>query len=264
MNKYYWAARNTWEETLTYRFNFLMWRVRNVVLILSLYFLWFSVIPENSRVFGYDQSSILTYVLGTSLISAIVTSNRSYAIGDEINQGNLSNYLIKPMNYFLYWFSRDIGDKLMNLFFSIGEIVLIYLIFHPPLVMQTNPVIILLFIFSVILAVILYFLMNLLLGFVGFWSADVWAPRFIFWVVLSFFAGNYFPLDILSPSIYRIFELLPFSYLIFFPIKVYLGQIVMFDIMKGFMITGFWIILLFILSRLIWSKGLRAYTAQGR
>ena len=117
MKKYITAAKNTWDEVFTYRFNFVMWRVRNVVMLLSIYFLWYSVIPEGSQTLGYTQSSMLTYILLTSIVGAVVTANRSFAIGSEINNGNLSNFLVQPINYFAYWFSKDIGDKLMNLIF---------------------------------------------------------------------------------------------------------------------------------------------------
>lgn len=264
MKKYFRVARNTWEEMLTYRFNFTMWRVRTVVSLLSVYFLWYAAIPKGEEVLGYDQSSILTYILLTALVSALVTSNRSYAIGEEINQGNLSNFLMKPINYFSYWFSKDMGDKAMNLIFSIIELTIIYIILRPPIYIQTNLNYIVLFITAIFFAIIMYFFINLLLGFVGFWSADVWAPRFIFWISLGFFAGAYFPLDILPETIYRIFEILPFTYLIYFPIKIYLGELTYFEIFRGFAITITWIGIFFFFVQVVWRKGLKVYSAQGR
>lgn len=264
MKKYIWAARNTWEEALSYRFNFLMWRIRNLVLLLSMYFLWYSVIPEGSTVFGYDQSSMLTYILLTAIVGAVVTSNRSYAIGQEINNGNLSNFLLQPINYFAYWFSKDIGDKLMNIMFSIGELAIIFIFLKPPIYIQYSLDYVLFFIISIILAVILYFFINVLLGMIGFWSPDVWAPRFIFWIALGFFAGEYFPLDILPPQIYEIFKMLPFSYLIYFPIKIYLGQLSYMEIFSGFLVTIVWTGVFAGVLYFVWNKGLKSYTAQGR
>lgn len=264
MKKYLRVARNTWEEMLTYRFNFTMWRVRNVVFLLSIYFIWYAAIPAGQEVLGYTQSSILTYILLTTIVGAIVTSNRSYAIGEEINQGNLSNFLVRPINYFSYWFAKDMGDKLMNFLFSIAELTIIFIVLKPPIYIQTNINFIALFLFAIFLAVIMYFFINLLLGFVGFWSPDVWAPRFIFWIALGFFAGSYFPLDILPPEIYRIFQLLPFSYLIYFPIKIYLGELTYLEIAKGLSMTFIWIGIFFVCVQLIWRKGLKVYSAQGK
>lgn len=264
MNKYIRAARNTWEEALSYRFSFMMWRFRNLVGLLSIYFLWYAVIPQGTTAFGYNQSSILTYVLLTSLVGAIVMSNRSYMIGDEINNGNLSNFLLQPINYFMYWFSKDVGDKLMNIFFSIGELFLVILILKPTFFIQTKPEFILLFLLCVFLAIILYFFINILLGMVGFWSPDFWAPRFIFVILLGFFAGEYFPLNILPDYLYKIFEMLPFYYLIYFPIKIYLGQVSVINSLTGMVILILWIIFFAVITNLVWRKGLRAYSAQGK
>ena len=115
MNKYLLVAKNTWYETVTYRFNFVMWRIRVVFQMLTVYFLWLAIIPSNGNFLGYTKPLMLTYILGTSFISSITLASRSYGIGEEINNGNLSNFLIKPINYFLYWFAKDMGDKAMNI-----------------------------------------------------------------------------------------------------------------------------------------------------
>ncbi|MBI2012459.1 ABC-2 family transporter protein, partial [Candidatus Curtissbacteria bacterium] len=132
LKKYWLVAKNTWAETVTYRLNFVMWRLRVTLQLLTMFFLWQAILPRGQTLFGYDQSLMLTYILGTSLISAFVIASRSYSVGDEINQGNLSNFLIKPINYFLYHFSRDIGDKAMNISFSAVELSLLFLILRPP------------------------------------------------------------------------------------------------------------------------------------
>ncbi|MCL4418828.1 ABC-2 family transporter protein [Patescibacteria group bacterium] len=264
MRKYYIIARNTWYEALTYRASFVMWRVRNIIQLLTIYFLWLVVLPPGKSILGYSHSLMLTYILGTSLIDSIVLSSRTYAVGEEINSGNLMNFLLRPINYFLYWFSKDIGDKAMNICFSIAELTLIFIILRPPFFIQTNPLYILLFIFSVILSLVLYFFINFLLGLIGFWSPEVWAPRFIFITLLGFFAGSLFPLDILPKAIYEVLRFLPFTYLLYFPLKIYLGQLSFPQIASGLAISAFWVFAIYFLVNVIWQKGLKSYTAYGR
>src|SRR3989338_6161894 len=247
MKKYYLIARNTWDEVLTYRTSFIMWRVRSVIQVLTIYFLWSVVGPPGKTLLGYSQSLITTYIFG-----------------NEINSGNLMNFLIRPINYFLYWFSKDIGDKAMNICFSIVELTLIFLILRPPLFLQTDPFYISFFILSVILAIFIYFFINFLLGLIGFWSPEIWAPRFIFITILGFFAGGLFPLDILPKTIYEIIRFLPFTYLMYFPIKTYLGQLSLFEILSGLSISAFWVFAIYFIVKLIWRKGIRSYTAYGR
>lgn len=264
MKKYWIVIKNTWDEMLTYRLNFMMWRIRMVLHVIAMYFLWLAVLPQDGAIGGYSQTMMLTYILGTSLLGAIVLSSRSYSVGDEINSGDLSNYLIRPVNYFSYWFAKDLGDKAMNIVFSITELTILFFIIQPPVFLQTNIIYLLLFLLSILCAVVLYFFFNLLLGFIGFWSPEVWAPRFIFYVTVGFFAGGYFPLDILSGPVAIVFKTLPFSYLLYFPLKIYLGQLSIVEALQGLIIGFLWVVVLYICVQMIWKKGILLYTAQGR
>lgn len=264
LNKYLRVAQNTWFENLEYRFNFVMWRLRVMLQLITVYALWYALLPVGHQVFGYTQSTMLTYVLGTAIIGAFVFSARSQSIADEINSGELSNFLIRPMSYFQYHFFRDIGDKGLNIIFSIIEFTFLVILLKPPLFIQTNPELILCTIIAVILGILLFFCCNVLLGMVGFWSPEVWAPRFIFMTSLTFFSGALFPLDILPHQIFRFFQILPFGYMLYFPLKVYLGQIPIGDILLGLGISLVWVLILFLISKSLWEKGLKQYAAQGR
>lgn len=264
MKKYLLVARLTWDETFSYRLNFTMWRVRTIIQLLTMYFLWLAIIPENGNILGYSRTFMLTYILGTSLISSIIIASRSYEVGTEINNGNLSNFLIRPINYFMYWFARDIGDKGMNITFSIIELFLLFLILKPPIFLQTEISFLLLAALSAGLGLLMYFFISFLLGMIGFWSPEVWAPRFIFLTVLTFFSGGLFPLDILPKPIFSFFELLPFPYLLYFPLKIYLGQLPLIEIYKGLAVSCVWIGILYALAKFVWIKGLKLYTAYGR
>ncbi len=83
MKKYLQVITSTFDEIATYRFNFAMWRLRTVLQLLTIYFLWLTVTPENGELFGYSRQLILTYVLGAALISSIVISTRTQEIGEN-------------------------------------------------------------------------------------------------------------------------------------------------------------------------------------
>lgn len=264
MGKYILVIKNTWNEILTYRLNFVMWRIRTVLQFLTIYFLWLAIIPAKGEVFGWSQSLILTYILGGALLTSIVFSTRTHEIGDNIVKGDLSIFLVKPLNYFAYWFSKDLGDKLMNIAFALVELTILFLILRPTIFLQTDLFYLVAALLAIILALLLYFLLSCLLGLLGFWSSEVWAPRFIFFILITFFAGGLFPLDILPKPLFRLSEFLPFTYLLYFPLKVYLGGLNYLQVFKGLSFSLFWIIILSFLLYLIWQKGLKIYTAYGR
>ena len=264
MNKYLAVLKNSFQEHFAYRLNFILWRVRMVVSILISFFLWQTIFRSRDTVFGYREAQMLTYILLITFIGSIVLSTQTFRVAEEINFGRLSDFLIRPIHYFGYVFSRDIADKLINTIFSFFELGLLILLLHPPLILQSGSLWLGLFFLSVVFAAILYFEIGMLLSFIGFWSKETWAPRFVFYILVVFLACTYFPLDIFPPPIYNILQLLPFTYLVFFPIKIYLGKVEIAFLLKGFLLMLVWIMLLWYLMKILWRKGLKLYTAEGQ
>lgn len=234
-----------------------------VIRFLITYFLWISVFGSEKKLFGYEQAELISYVIVTYLVSNFVFATRTHDVGSEINEGKLTNYLIRPINYFGFLLSRDLGDKLLNLLFSIVELFILLSILKPPLYLSSTSTI-LLAVIALLGSVCIYFLVSIILGFIGFWTPEVWGPRFIFFMLIEFMAGTYFPLDILPDNIEKIISLTPFPYFFYFPVKLFLGQLSISSVQSGFSIMLFWLFILFIFMQLIWRKGLRVYSAEGR
>lgn len=206
---------------------------------------------------------MLTYILISAFVNDFVFATRTTAIAAEINQGVLTNYLIRPVSYLKYHFARDFGDKALNIIFSLGELSMFFLLLHPPFIFQTDIAKLFIFVLGLILALLLHFFISVLIAFVGFWSNEVWGPRFIFYQVVFFLSGSLFPLDILPNSLFSLFKLFPFTYLTYFPTKLYEGQLQITQIIEGFVIMILWIIFMQRIVQYFWRKGLLAYTAQG-
>ncbi|MDO8551291.1 MAG: ABC-2 family transporter protein [bacterium] len=263
--KYLQVFKITIREYLVYRLNFLLWRFRAVVGILVLYFLWQTAIPHGTTLFGYDQAKILTYILGTSIIRSIVLSSRSLDVAGQIASGDLVNFLIKPISYIRYWFSKDLADKFLNITFSFFEIIVLIFLLKPPFIIQTDIGLLALTTVAVLIGMILYFYISFFLSLIAFWSPEnPWPVRFLFDILVGFFAGGLFPLDILPKAIFDIFKILPFGYLLFFPLEIYLGNIDFSNIATGMIISLLWLFVISQLTRLMFQKGLRDYSAWGR
>ena len=264
MAKYLLIIRNTFEEYFIYRVNFLLWRLRNVLGFLTGYFLIKAIFTQGKVIYGYDLEKILTYLFSVSILRAVVFSSRTVDLAGVIQSGNLTNILIKPISPLLVWFSRDLADKILNIFFSLLELGLIIYLVKPPLFVQSNPFYLFLFLFLVGLALVLYFLINFLLSLVGFWTPEVWAPRFLFNILLNFFSGGIVPLDVLPKTVRLLFQLTPFPYLLFNPIAVYLGKVPLL-VAAGMVLIGlFWMGVFYSLVQFFWQKGLLVYESEGR
>jgi len=103
VKKYLQIFKLSFQQEFAYRLNFVMWRVRNILQIILLFFLWSSVFKDpQTEVFGYNQEKILTYVFGILILRAIVFSARAVDVAGEISNGDITNFLLKPVSYFKY------------------------------------------------------------------------------------------------------------------------------------------------------------------
>ncbi len=267
MHKYFQVFKLSLISEFAYRFNFILWRFRNVIQILVVFFFWNSVFSgQNEAVFGYNREKILTYVFGILVLRSIVLSSRAVDVAGEISSGNLTNFLIKPLGYFRYWFTRDVASKVLNLGFSVLEIALLYFLIKPPIYVQSDFLTIVGFLISLSIAVVLFFLVLFLVNSVSFWMPEnAWAAQFLFIVIiLEFFSGGIFPLDVLPSSLVSLFSYLPFYYLLFFPLQVYLGKVSYILMFKGIFISLLWLLILWFCLSKVWKMGVREYSAEGR
>lgn len=262
MKKYWSVFTITLQEYFAYRLNMLMWRIRQIFVFLIPFFIWKAVLGSGGNIYGYDFAALMTYLFGTTILRSLVMGSRTADLGWMINSGYLTIPLMRPISIFKFLFSRDMADKLFNLSFIIFEIPLMILIFRPPVFIQTHVINLLLFLCSLILAVLIYFFINIIFGTIAFWSRDVWAPRFLLMVVLEFATGAMFPLDMLPAAAQKIMLLTPFPYLLFVPLKIYLGT----DSGEAFhlIIQAMWTIGLYIITKYLWNKGVKSYEAEGR
>lgn len=265
MKKYLTVFKISWENGFVYRLNFILWRVRSVIVILTIYFLWEAIFRSGGTIFGYTKEKILTYVFLSLVLRSLVMGLRSIDAAGEISDGKLSNYLLKPLNYHLYWFTRDIADKFLNILFSIGEIILLYFLLRPPIYFQTNPGILGIFLVATILAMVLNFVFANIASNFAFWlPGNAWGFWFIYLVFQDFLGGVMFPLDIFPKAIYNLVTLLPFPYLLFVPVNIYLGKITGWDLARDLVVMIFWVGVGTLLIRTEWRVALKSYASEGR
>jgi len=267
LSKYISIFRISFAQEFAYKLNFVMWRVRNVIQVFVVFYFWDTAFSESqSTIFGYDRAKILTYTFGILLVRAVVLSARAVDVSGQIANGDLSNLLLKPFGFMKYWFTRDLSSKSLNLMFAVGETSVLFFVLKPPLFLQTNGYLLLEFMIFLVLATILFYLILFLVNMVAFWMPENgWAAQFLFIVIITeFLSGGTLPLDIFPESVQMILRMLPFGYLIFFPIQVYLGKISQSIIFQGFAIEVFWILILLFLVKSVWQKGLKNYASEGR
>lgn len=264
--KYLEVFRISWQSAFVYRLNFIMWRVRTMLWFFTSYFFWVAIFQKNDQVFSYDRSVMLTYIIGAALLRSFVLASRSVSVNVEIANGDLNNYLVRPISYLKNWLARDFADKALNLVFFAFEMTILYLIIKPPLIFPANAWHLTAFLLATVLAMFMYFFFSFIVSCFAFWYPEHngWPLRFIVFMLLGFLAGEGFPLDIFPSLAQTIFKFLPFPYFIFYPLQIYLGRLSNPQILQVFLAQLIWIPVLFLFAKLLYKKGLKIYGAYGR
>lgn len=266
MEKYTAILKVGLKQELTYKLQFILTRLRNIIQILVFFFLWQSVLVGQDNLFGYTSSSIAVYTFLLIIIRSLVMTTKANDVSGYVSNGELSNYLLKPINFFKYILVKDIPVRLLNLFFSVFEISILFLLLKPNIFVQTNPIQVLFFLITLVIASVVFFLVLMTINAVPFWVPDMgWGAQFLFMMIfVEFLSGAFFPLDVFPTAIQSFLKLTPFPYIVFIPIKTYLGDITLFESLKNISIGLVWCFILVLLMRKTWKAGLKIYEGVGR
>lgn len=257
MKKYLSIIATTFKEYSIYRLNFLLWRFRAFLNLLIVYFLWEAAFSSNKLSFS-QKAHFFSYLIYAATIAYLVLGTRTTDIAEEINSGKIINTLLKPISFFKFHLTRDFADKLINLFFAFFEAALVVALFKIPLLFPQNIFFGLIFLIN---GIFISFFINLLLSFIGFWTRETWAPRFLFILLISFLSGSYFPLNILPKPIFEFLMITPFPYLYYLPTKIFLGEKI--NLLYAFF-SFFWMFFLYFLTKKVFEFGLKSFSFWGR
>src|SRR5207253_4528635 len=116
---------------------------------------------------------------------------------------------------------------------------------------------------ALLLGFVLGFFFEFCIGMSGFWFLEVTSFLYVVNTLTFFLSGHMFPLDLLPPWMVSVFDCLPFRYLAYFPAAVFLGKIRGLEMVGGLLLEAAWAVVLVLLARLLYRRGLRHYSASG-
>lgn len=266
MKKYWTIFRVTLENNMAYRGHAFIWMLFDVLWIGVFPFIWFVIInSRGGEVQGWSGSMIIVYYILMMVLSNIVFMHPEAFVAAQIYEGKFSNYLIKPHSYLWYVFLHETSYKIVRLvLFAPFFIPIFFVVRHfggltgnvlPQLGWAG---------LTAILAIPIFFLTAYIIGLTSFWLEDSYSARTIFWATSSLFGGQYAPFELMPRVFEQIASWLPFKYALYFPLRVASQHLPVIQILSGISRQLIWIVVLWVLVKIIWSRGIRVYSAVGR
>src|SRR2546421_5216796 len=104
MKKYWHVVKIGIENTLVYRFNFFFRAAFSLIPLLATIYLWRTVFRgQPGDVAGYSLAGMISYYLLVTIVDTLTAVNEDdWQIAADIKDGNISQFLLKPMDYLTY------------------------------------------------------------------------------------------------------------------------------------------------------------------
>jgi ABC-2 type transport system permease protein len=256
-------------ERMAYRGDFLLGTILRFFPVITTILLWKAVYAgtegQDKRIAGFSENKMIAYLLLIH-ISRMFSSmpGLSASIARDIREGTLKKYLLQPLDMIGYLLSYRAAHKVAYITTSAAPYAGLFLLCSDYFVGQwPNPLTLLAYIASLLLAFVIGFFFEASMGMVGFWFLEVTSLLWVVNTVNYFVSGQMFPLDMLGPPWDTILKWMPFQYLAYFPAIVFLGKIQGGELIEGLLMELGWAVVLIGLSRWLFARGLRRYSAYG-
>jgi ABC-2 type transport system permease protein len=194
----------------------------------------------------------------------ISAMNEDYEISEEIRNGLINQFLLKPVNYFLYRLSLFLSARLVSGALALIPLALVYPLLASHLVLPAWSWNYLLALPALVMSALIQFTIAYCFGLLTFWFLEIQSFIILSLAVETVLGGQVFPLDLFPGWLYRASSWLPYYYQMYFPAALLTGRITdPVAAVRGLGIQFFWVLALLGIAELLWSRGLRRHTAVG-
>jgi ABC-2 type transport system permease protein len=252
------------QSNLIYRWNFLLRVLVSFVPLLGSVYLWNAVFAGHKAFAGYTFTSMVAYFITLILVDTLTVPNEDdFQIAEDIRDGRINTLLLKPIDYRLYRFHLFAAARIVHAAFAVVPlgIAMIWLgQYYTGLPWLVNLPLTLL---ATVGAALIQFFFCFTLAMIAFWILDIGSITFIIYSIEFLLGGHIFPVDAFPAWLREICLCLPFAYETYFPAAILIGHVHGQALISGFLWQWAWVGFFYVLSGILWKRGLHQYTAVG-
>src|SRR5690242_15386237 len=253
MKKYWHVINIGIQNTLVYRVNFLFRAAFGLIPLAAVLFLWRTIYAggeTGGAVAGYTLAQMTSYYLLVTIVDALTAVNEDdWQIAADIKDGNISQFLLKPLDYLSYRLCLFFAGRVSYLAVALAPLVIFILCLKHYFVLPPDWSTFACFLFSIVLTALLQCFSSYAMAMLAFWVLEVSTFIFILYAFEYMASGHLFPLDILPAGLQRLMALTPFPYQLYFPVSLYMGKVAGADLARGLAVQLFWVVLAYGFAR---------------
>jgi ABC-2 type transport system permease protein len=255
------------QSNLTYRFNYLTRTLFSFIPLFAMLSLWRTIYAANGAghlLSGYTQAQMIFYYLMVAIVDIFTAVNEDdWQIAADIREGNISQFLLKPVDYLWYRLCLFFSGRLTFVMMAAVPLAVFVFCFRNYFVPPASGLALVAFPVSMILTALLQFFLSYAMAMLAFWILEISTFIFILFAFEYLASGHLFPLDMLPPALQRVLAFTPFPSMLYAPISIYMGKLTGNGIAVGLLTQLFWVLVMYALARFMWRRGIKHYSAFG-
>ena len=252
-----------WEEQWQYRANLIMYLLYWLVSPIIYLAVWTSIASSKGSVSGLTANDFVTYYMTLLIVDQITSDIVIHTFAYKVQDGSLSGELVRPIHPMLTnALVNNIAFKVLTLIGFIPIWVILFLLYKPDYsgVSWTG---VLLSLPAMVIGFLVGFLLSGAITSLAFWTTRVYSIHEFYYAMKLLFSGLFVPLTLMPRIVQATAQYLPYQLQIYFPIQLILGNLSDAQILQGYGIGIFWLVVSITLFNLIWRNGIRRYSAVG-
>lgn len=184
---------------------------------------------------------------------------------DAIKDGNIAYELCRPVHIYDMWFARSIANRASRAALRCAPILLVAAFLPKPYGISAPADLkhFLLFLLTMFLGILAVVAFCMIVYGLTFFTFSPEGLRIFFYSVTEFFTGAVIPLPFFPDPIRRIMEYLPFAAMQNVPLRIYSGSMTDAEMLRAAGLQVFWLIVMILFGRLLFSCAERRVTVQG-
>ncbi|MFH1844988.1 MAG: ABC-2 family transporter protein [bacterium] len=252
---------------LAYRLRYYTGVISYLVFVAGNYYLYSAIFAgrasgEPAEIGGLTLSQMVTYV-GLSWIGrSFYFNNIDRILSGQIQQGEITVMLIKPLHVQTMMFFETIGEAGFRLvMFTLPILLVIVPLFSlqaPP-----DPALYGWTVLSFLLAFLVNTQISFLVGCLAFYLQNIIGVIRAKMVTMEFLTGVLIPFTFFPEWFQQVVTYLPFQAISYIPVTIFLGQRTGDDLTEALLLQAAWGVGLFILGRIFWDYSVKHVTLQG-
>ena len=253
-------VRATWASWLQHR-GFFYLVAFSWMIPLLVYLLVWAAAAEEGMAGGLGRGELVGYYVLLILVNQVTFSTNNWTVGDGIRYGRLSFLLVRPLSPFYDALASEVAVKVVFMTFAVPLAGLLALVLRPSLPLDAGQVLACLP--ALVLAWALRFLWGYWLALLSFGASRADALLSLQESLVFLLGGQVAPIALLPEGMQRLAAILPFRYMLSFPVEILAGQVEGSAVWTGLAVQGAWLLLALALCLALWRAGLRRYSAVG-